>query len=264
VMSGVLGNCGPEVTPIVANSPGVLCLLPNANYTTNEGNGGKQWLRITEEGRATRWLPEKDPYSEIYEVPAVVRPVSGTAPRWNKFWGLVDPELLDVDENAANATGGEDNSSLDNDGGVSPWRQYKKCLHLARDFQKKLSALTPHPHTYNCRGTGFRTPDYIELRVESQWVWHPNYETREFRAFFRNEEGDQMQAILQNPRDTRGDGTVPVSSSSALNKTRGEPPGDFETTVEHQPAYEDEDIQNYTYAAIAALCRERMKEKGVW
>lgn len=58
----VAGNCGDEVTAVLANAPGGLELLPSESY----GNG---WLRVTHKGRELAALPEQgDPYREIYKV----------------------------------------------------------------------------------------------------------------------------------------------------------------------------------------------------
>jgi hypothetical protein len=75
-----------------------------------------------------------------------------------------------------------------------------------------------------------------------------------------------MQAVLQDPAG-RGDGTVPVSSASALD-AQGPPvsgvhPGDRAVTVEHQPAYENVQAQRYTVQAIIALCRQHYQAEVI-
>jgi hypothetical protein len=58
----VAGNCGDEVTAVLANAPGGLQLLPSDSY----GNG---WLRVTHNGRnLDKWPKQGDPYSEIYKL----------------------------------------------------------------------------------------------------------------------------------------------------------------------------------------------------
>lgn len=58
----VAGNYGDEVTPVLANAPGGLELLPTKSY-------GNRWLRVTHNGRELdAWPKQGDPYSEIYKV----------------------------------------------------------------------------------------------------------------------------------------------------------------------------------------------------
>jgi len=58
----VAGNCGDEVTAVLANAPGGLELLPTESY-------GNRWLRVTHNGRdLDAWPKQGDPYSEIYKV----------------------------------------------------------------------------------------------------------------------------------------------------------------------------------------------------
>lgn len=60
ILAAILGNNGPAVSAVLANSPGGLELLPSENY----GNG---WLRLQREGHTEKALPVNgDPYSEIY------------------------------------------------------------------------------------------------------------------------------------------------------------------------------------------------------
>jgi len=60
--SKVAGNCGDEVTAVLANAPGGLQLLPSESY----GNG---WLRVRHKGRDLEvWPKHGDPYREIYKV----------------------------------------------------------------------------------------------------------------------------------------------------------------------------------------------------
>ena len=57
----VLGDTGPKVTAVLANSPGGLQLLPSERY-------GAGWLKASVDGREVMSLPQSDPYSEIYTV----------------------------------------------------------------------------------------------------------------------------------------------------------------------------------------------------
>jgi hypothetical protein len=62
ITAKVLGNLGPEVTAVLANSQGGLELLPSQAY----GNG---WLKVTHNGQTIKTLPQQgDPYEEIYKL----------------------------------------------------------------------------------------------------------------------------------------------------------------------------------------------------
>jgi len=87
--SRVLGNNAHTTTPILGNMPGGLELLPNQFYQDNAGR--KQWLIVTEKGKEIIAEPKLDPYNDIYRV-------KGTGDETKhpdrKYWGLVDPDLL--------------------------------------------------------------------------------------------------------------------------------------------------------------------------
>lgn len=267
--SAVLGNEGPDVAAILGNVPGGLELLPTKQHRTNAG--GTAWLRITEGGTVLRELPVADPYQEIYEVPAVLRPAAGKGASTNAFWGLIDPALLDPNNafptpaagaGAADAGTGTGATANDDPNALdaatprvpgSPWAQYRRMLDIAKAFHDKLG-LTPHANTFCLRGTGQTTADVIELRGESYWVQGSSYGTREFSAYYRNAEDKNRRAVLQQPAG-QGDGTVPLFSAGALNKAGRPPPGDTDVAVTHQPAYEDPAAQAFTLRAITALCK---------
>jgi hypothetical protein len=257
--SRVLGNSGPTVTPVLGNLPGGLQLLPNKNYVTN--NNHKAWLSITKDGKTTLSLPNSDPYQEIYRVKARVQPTPGEKPSTNKYWGLVDPDLLDPGKPAPSPTP----APLDPKKPTSlsaaapphgdPWQQYLDMLKIAESFHDRLG-MYQHAHTFCFRGVNHKSADVVELRIESNWVRSEPYPKRGFRGFFTDAAGNSMQAVLQDPAGD-GDGTVPRSSASALDKPGKEPPGDLAIDVEHQPAYKDEHAQEYAIQAVIALAKVR-------
>lgn len=62
----ILGSDAAEVTAVMANSPGALELVPSSDY-----NSGKPWLKIGGmSDQDAYWLPEQDPYEEIYKTRA--------------------------------------------------------------------------------------------------------------------------------------------------------------------------------------------------
>ncbi len=266
--SAVLGNEGPDVTPVLANLPGGLQLLPNQHHRTNAGD--KDWLRIERDGKVLKSLPKSDPYSEIYEQPAVTVPPAGKGPSDNAFWGLVDPALLDPDNagpppqpkpgGQAAAADDDDFNAIDRDNPpVDPWQQYLRMLAIAKDFHARLGTAA-HPHTHCLRGTRHSTADVIRLQIESYWVRRGSYQTRGFFGYLRDDQGEKMRAVLQPP-DGDGDGTVPLWSAGILHRDGKPPPGDADLPLEHQPAYEDGGAQVFTLNAIKALCELRFNER---
>lgn len=253
--SRALGNSGPNVTAILGNIPGGLELLPNKDYRTYRGE--REWLLVTDRGWVSG-LPKSNPYEEIYEIPAVVRPVPGQRPSTNAYWGLVDPDLLDpaqVSSTSSSHPSADDNNALDGAFVPTAWDGYLMLLGAAEGFHHDLGKMA-HPQTFCFRGVGQTTADRVELRIESNWVRSDPYPIGGFRGFFTDEHGKDMQAVLRDA-DGDGDGTVPISSASAID-TRGR---NKEFGVEHQPAYEDGKAQQYTVRSIIALCKELYNER---
>ena len=254
--SRVLGNSGPTVTAILGNIPGGLQLLPNKLHRTV--GRAREWLTVTQDGKVNLSLPTADPYAEIYRVPTSVRPTPGQRPSTNKYWGLVDPDLLDPGHVAMPPSGppsATDNNALAGAAAPSAWDQYIDLLSIAESFHDTLGTQA-HPQTFCFRGIGHHTADVVELRIESNWVRSEPYPIRGFRGFFVDAHGKDMQAVLQDPAGS-GDGTVPVSSASAIDE-RGK---NQAFKAEHQPAYEKKDAQRYTVKSIIALCKQRYDQR---
>jgi len=80
----VLGDDGPKVTAVLANSPGGLELLPSKAY----GNG---WLQISRNKEVLAALPKNgDPYEEIYKVK-------------DKWYGLLQATWINPAEHEASS-----------------------------------------------------------------------------------------------------------------------------------------------------------------
>jgi hypothetical protein len=279
--SRVLGNSAKTVTPVLCNSPGGLQLLPNKLYKTNAGSTA--WLTVTQKGAVKLALPAKrppDPYAEIYAVRAIVQPNPKEKPSTNRYWGLVDADLLEPDdpenfgdpsdEGAPAAQTPEIDSPSPKSMGqldeldasmitTPPFANYLTLLGIAESFHDTLGAKA-HPHTFCAVGAGHETTDAIEMRVESNWVSSDPYPKRGFKGFYIDKDGNGMKAILQDG-DGDGDGTVPLSSARLLNSDKKPPPGDTTLDVEHQPAFQDGSLQAFVLQAIAALCKIRYQEK---
>jgi len=268
-VSSVFGSTGDTVTPLFANIPSVLQLLPNKLHRTNDGE--KEWLRITQDGKTIKALPESNPYEEIYRIKAEVRPKGDVNPSSNKYWGLVDPEILDpecVPEGGEGETGEKwkknrlDRMTDQLVARAQAWKEYNGRLDRAEEFHDELGDYQ-HPQTFNLRGIGQPTADVVELRIESVGKVDNPYPKREFRGFFRNSKGKLKRAVLQQPEGD-GDGTVPRSSAGALDNLDAngkQLPGDQAASVGHQGAYEDLGVQKFAIEAIKALCRVRFETK---
>jgi hypothetical protein len=257
IASRFLGPTGRDVTALLAGCPGGLQLLPTWRY-------GTSWLSI-QHGREFHNLPKfGDPFREIYCVPAEVNPPAGSGPSNNTYWGLVDKNLLSPDEQGVRETPGNDLDQLadrmrDPEG---PWNDYLKYLGEAKSFHSDVGEYV-HPRTLRFHGKGLPTAHTVTLQVESNWVRSENYPTRGFRGFFRGPNGASMQAVLQDPRGD-GDGTVPTWSATmggAGHTCPGEPAAHGFESLEHQPAYQQPEVQKWVISAITALCHERYKEQ---
>ena len=259
--SHTLGPDGPTVTAVLGNIPGGLQLLPNKNHRAH-------WLTITRADEIILKLPtlglhgRTDPYKEIYEIPAVVRRQTQGG---NKYWGLVDPHLLNpgaIVDPPGNLHDAVANAMIM----LDAWSEYRKQLSKAEIFHDNLG-LQSHLRTFCSWGTGFPTANVVQLKVESDPVIMESdevietdpYPTRGFRGMFTDDGGDRMRAVLQQPSG-EGDGTVPTISATAL-KDPGTPfPGDRPFHVKHQPEYEDAGVQQFTLKAILALCKMHYKD----
>lgn len=255
--SRILGNSALSVTPVLGNIPGGLQLLPNKLHRTNSGSHA--WLTVTDGAATTLALPHSDPYAEIYRVKAVVVPPAGVNPSNNAYWGLVDPHIVDPDfQPPALPPNARDQIAMAKQA-PDPWSNFLAQLKVAEAFHDKL-ANRQHDNTFCARGVGHKTADRIELRVESNWVRSDPYPKRGFRGFFTTADGKDKQAVLQDPAGD-GDGTVARSSAAALDKPGKQLPGDRAFDVEHQPAFEDSAVKDFTYQAIIALCKKHYEAK---
>ena len=270
-MSSVLGNSAHRVTPLLANIPGGLTLLPNKQHRTKDGLTA--WLTVTQDGKRIMEKPtgptgpksSGDPYDEIYGVKAVVSPDSDNSPSGNAYWALVDPDLLDPLSVSAPAAPGSLNDAAND--ASDPWGQYIKVLKMAKTLHDQLGSddeLQHHERTFCNHGEGPLSPDVVELRIEEK-PWHTfrNYPRHGFRGFLRDANGKKMMAVLQDHTGV-GDGTVPRFSATALDKycvldpKPPAPPPNFE----HQDAYKNTDVQNHTIRCIVSLCEQHFKNRN--
>jgi hypothetical protein len=143
------GRTAAETTPVIANAPGCLELLPSHLYPPG-------WLRV--ERDVGRWdvetlfaLPEKDdPYREIYE-------------QKDAWWRLVDPKLLDPALIHSKT-----------DKGVAPeqaWNAYSFRIANIKEFHREnLSRDDYHDadKTYVFYGEGHKTFATVRWRLSRE------------------------------------------------------------------------------------------------
>ena len=135
----MLGQSGEAVTPLLANMPGALELLPTADYraapTEEEPDGARRWISYTDPD--TGLLVERpqtgDPYAELYR-------------ERHQFYRLVDEAWLDP-QGVTEVEGG-------------PWIEYLQALARAEGFHRLLGDWS-HPDSVQVYGAGFETADRI-------------------------------------------------------------------------------------------------------
>ena len=142
-----IGNNGPEVTAVFAQSPGALQLLPNANY-------GHSWLRFKPDDKHT--IPSRplapgqdgigDPYQEIYL-------------ERNRWWGLIHEQWL-----------------APKDGNKLDWEMYADNIGFAKEFHEKLGKHY-HAQTYSFHGCDVPSFDSLTWEMRQGTQLGKNYGT---------------------------------------------------------------------------------------
>lgn len=254
--SRVLGNSAKMVTPLLGNMPGGLELLPNKNYTNN--NGKSEWLSVYEKDKKILSLPKKDPYCEIYRVKGTGSQISHPD---RKYWGLIDPDLLDPKRRPCpKGTNPNDPNALNTSTRLSPWDQYLICLRQGEAFHEKLGTKI-HPTTYMFHGTGSnKTADRIVMITEPEKKVLAAYKKRKFRGRFTNAAGKATRAVLQKPNGS-GDGTVSISTGSALDSKAKKPPAPRAIRGPHEGIYKKSASQDFVSQAVISLCKNLYEKK---
>lgn len=262
----VLGTNGEEVTALLGNMPGGLQLLPSQHYTTN--GGSKQWLQFEDhEGKQLAAMPKSDPYEEIYK-------------KDKEYWRLLNPEHLapELDEDSLVST-------------KAIWDSFKCRVDIAKAFHTKVGLqLTVEAKPFY--GSGDENPtadralyklspngwlktagDYSKIALKTLMASRRGYlnaavvlgfeifkrtDTWQLRGGFKTEiekDDAKFEVVLQLP-DGMGDGTVPESSGKAVKAPAKPFPG-----VAHEPAYQDAEVQKFTFAAIEAFCKGKISKR---
>ncbi len=265
----VLGNYGPDVTIILANSPGALELLPNKLYKDN--NGSAQWLSYTDHLGKRSELPQSDPYKEIYGIK------KGPAYR------LVNPEWLGDNTRKGYKVEEEDT-----------WEDYLNNLNDAEDFHEKLSDKL-HPETYQFFATDLETVDRVDIlgkrHLISGSLLLDSLVKKNFIMEIRDDKGENVLSLDQftlpdslsgkhcrvyslKPPAGSGDGTVPDSSGRALKAgASGYTTISTNSTVDineddegfyerkHDDIYKSKTAKRITLKAIENICKYKIKKE---
>jgi pimeloyl-ACP methyl ester carboxylesterase len=237
----VLGYGADNVTCVMACAPGPLELLPTQYYEPG-------WLQITD-GRKTISLPwEEDSYKEIYEIPNT-----------KKWWGMVDPSLIDPAKLFQN---------MDPTG--DPFEDgFRAALKTAREFHESLK-LSCHPNTYAYYGDdssqrsfprviwrtsssldGFNDRDILNakiIRVDMQGETEVLIDGRKKVIFKPDYKPEGLAA--------RGDGTVPERSGSAVARLEGIRDVFKLKGFNHQTSYENEIALHTVFYALGKMMQE--------
>lgn len=236
----VLGWDAADVTCVLGNSPGPMELLPTKDY-------GAGWLQITD-GDKTISLPEKDPYTEIYEVSAE-----------DKWWGMVDPGLLDPA------------GKLKNIPKITPRDYFLKQLGKAQSFHDALG-LYCHPHTYAYYGDDTGQPSLAKVvwrttqdltYVQNEDLLNAKRSQADLTGRTEVEIGGRRIGFSPDGKSDPGDGTVPTPSGEAAKRLEGIRDVFRLEGFDHQHSYLDEIAQHTVLYAIGKIAQDiKLKEDG--
>jgi pimeloyl-ACP methyl ester carboxylesterase len=229
----VLGWGAHDITCVLGNSPGPMELLPTKDYPPG-------WLHITDGDKTVR-LPKADPYEEIYRVSAE-----------DKWWGMVDPGLLDPAE------------KLKDKGNLSPRTYFLTQLKVAEKFHDTLK-LTCHPNTYAHFGDD---PGQTSL---AKVAWHTVQDITSLsdeallnakRVYCKMTgrtdveiDGRRISFDLAVKRDP-GDGTVPTPSGEAALKLEGIRDAFRLDGFDHQSSVDNDHARHTMLYAVAKIVQD--------
>ncbi|KER04134.1 hypothetical protein LGZ99_08525 [Photorhabdus temperata] len=235
----VIGSNGAEMTPVLAQSPGPLQLLPGKAY-------GKSWLHIAD-GKITHKLPESDPYQEIYL-------------EKNRWWGLCETRFLNPDK---------ENKWKDKESWNDYWRLMKKTV---KPFIEELSGKY-HPNTYAFYGASEK---HLSYGVISWKEVSKNYynKTEDYSGMTFNQPlydpfdletgttrmvqfsvGPSFQDIAAKtfklaPPNEKGDGTVPEQAGRIPTRRLC---SQLATDADHEGAYNEDKARLFTLRSIVKM-----------
>lgn len=245
----VIGSSGAEMTPVLAQSPGPLQLLPGYGY-------GMGWFHI--EG-LKQPLPQTNPYTEIYT-------------RRSVWWGLCEERLINPE-----------NKDMDKIQLEKDWQSYVDNIdNKVRKFIEGLNGRY-HEHTYAFYGNdGKKYPSYAELH----WKDVSGKHTPEAYRSLASEQGEIFYpadkfnqtiryATLETPDQgyvsrkyellppvEDGDGTVPVRAA-VINSPKLK--AQLGVGVDHEGAYKPDNTMDARWFTLRSIIRiaQQVKNTGL-
>ena len=251
------GRTAAETTPVMANAPGALELLPSHLYPP-------RWLKVEcdlGQGNVKEIFsfPEsQDPYREIYRQKDV-------------WWRLVDPDLLDPA-----GIGGHTEHGYDPE---AAWKNFLKRMNDVEEFHRShLSSDQYHKPSHYFFAERIDTFATVRWRLPPSVAPIDRESIRQARHCRGEGKGSrdlqitqrdaltgkvvdgnmhfgtkvQVPAVLQGP-DGAGDGTVPVESAEAPSVAIPHGIAADEVSFDHTDAYKSVLAQIYTLLAICRL-----------
>lgn len=196
-----LGAYGWDVTPVLAQAPGGLQLLPNQDYP-----GG--WLTI--KVNSDMYRIDGNPYRSVYA-------------EKSKWWRLVNPAWL----NPANIGSGftaAGQARVEGRDDVA-WAKYMSCLQSAENFHATLRN-SYHPDTYAFYGTDSRHQSWGKI----QWnIGSERYVMRGPMSVFDTDTELRTLALDGKPGKDDGAGTIEATANASWM-------GEIRERFEIQPA----------------------------
>lgn len=245
----VIGSSGAEMTPVLAQSPGPLQLLPGYGY-------GMGWFHI--EG-LKQPLPQTNPYTEIYT-------------RRSVWWGLCEERLINPE-----------NKDMDKIQLEKDWQSYVDNIdNKVRKFIEGLNGRY-HEHTYAFYGNdGKNYPSYAELHwkdvsgkhtpeayrslvSEQGEIFYPADKFNQTIRYATLETPDQgyvsRKYELLPPVDD-GDGTVPVRAA-VINSAKLK--AQLGVGVDHEGAYKSDNTMDARWFTLRSIIRiaQQVKNTGL-
>ncbi|EKY3916922.1 hypothetical protein ABKT22_01825 [Enterobacter hormaechei] len=245
----VIGSSGAEMTPVLAQSPGPLQLLPGYGY-------GMGWFHVA---GLKQSLPQTNPYTEIYT-------------RRSVWWGLCEERLINPE-----------NKDMDKIRLEKDWQSYVDNIdNKVRKFIEGLNGRY-HEHTYAFYGNdGKNYPSYAELH----WKDVSGKHTPEAHRSLVSEQGEIFYpvdkfnqtiryATLETPDQgyvsrkyellppvDDGDGTVPVRAA-VINSPKLK--AQLGVGVDHEGAYKPDNTMDARWFTLRSIIRiaQQVKNTGL-
>lgn len=249
----VLGWDAADTTCVLGNSPGPMELLPTRHY-------GPGWLRIKDGNGNEFRLPEGDPYA-ILEGRMEADPYGGIyeVSALDKWWGMVDPGLLDPAE------------KLKDKPNTTPHDHFSKQLKVAQKFHNTIG-LTCHPNTYAHYGDDPKHESFSAVTwetsgdltgVSADALLNAPRTSAKLTGKTEVEIRGKTYTFKLKGRDGPGDGTVPTPSGEAARRLEGVREVFGLSGFDHAFSYNNEIAQHTVLYAIGKLVQQiNLKEDG--